>query len=236
LCTRIVVPAETIRASAVRALGRYADRIGQINIGAFVQTGMVCFTDPARLPSIVLAHPLQRVSDFEMFFRAIKALLTDGREFMVVVMGTGPAEHGLRRLLVTLDLADIVTIVPILSPWQSVIAAGDIFVQPQPLQVFSVFLLEAMAAGTAVAACWGGVDDLIIPNQTAVVFERDNESSIRQALMQLLDGHDFARRLAATAQEHVRARHSVSAMLSAILDAYAEAQERLGRAVPARAP
>jgi glycosyltransferase involved in cell wall biosynthesis len=80
------------------------------------------------------------------------------------------------------------------------------------------------------------VDDLIIPNQTAVVFERDNESSIRQALMQLLDGHDFARRLAATAQEHVRARHSVSAMLSAILDAYAEAQERLGRAVPARAP
>ncbi len=235
LCARIVVPAETIRASAAKALGRYADRIRQINIGTFVETSTVCFTNPARLPSIVLAHPFLRASDFEMFFRAIKALLTDGREFMVVVMGAGPAEHALRRLLVALDLADVVTIVPILDPWRSVIGAGDIFVQPQPLQAFSIFLLEAMAAGTAVAACWGGVDDLIIPNQTAVVFEQDNESSIRQALMQLLDGHDFARRLAATAQEHVRARHSVSAMLSGLLDTYVEVQERFGRAVPARA-
>ncbi len=234
LCARIVVPAETIRASAAKALDRCVDRIGQINIGTFVETSTVCFTDPARLPSIVLAHSLRRVSDFETFFRAIKALLTDGREFMVVVMGTGPAEHGLRRLLVALDLADVVTIVPILNSWQSVIAAGDIFVQPQPLQAFSVFLLEAMAAGTAVAACWGGVDDLIIPNQTAVVFEPDKEPSLRQALMQLLDGRDFARRLAATAQEHIRARHSVSAMLSAVLDTYAEAQEWFGRAVPAR--
>ena len=120
---------------------------------------------------------------------------------------------------------------PVLNPWRSVVAAGDIFVQPQPLRVFSAFLLEAMAVGTAVAACWGGVDDLIIPNQTAVVFEPDNEPSIRQALKQLLDDRDCARRLAATAQEHIRARYSVSEMISATLTTYLAVQQQLKSAI-----
>ncbi|OHB66637.1 MAG: hypothetical protein A2Y77_15965 [Planctomycetes bacterium RBG_13_62_9] len=166
------------------------------------------------------------MSDFESFFKAVKLLLADGYQFVVVVMGSGPAEHRLRRLLARLELSQTVTIVPVLDPWRSVLAAGDIFVQPQPLQTFSVFLLEAMSLGTAVAACRDGVDDLIIPDQTAVVFEPDNERSIRQALARLLDERDFARRLAKTAQEHVRADHSVSAMISATLKTYVDAQQR----------
>jgi glycosyltransferase involved in cell wall biosynthesis len=228
-CVRIVVPAETIRASVIRAQSRFADRVRRIHMGVFVETDTICFTDPGRLASIVVAHPLHRVADFEAFFRAVKALQTDGREFLVAVMGAGPAERKLRRLLASLGLSGIVTIVPILNPWPSVMAAGDIFVQPQPLRAFSVFLLEAMGVGTAVAACRGGVDDLIIPNETAVVFEPDKEPSIRQALMQLLDGHDFARQLATTAQEHVRAHYSVSAMVSAFLKTYVEAQQEYRR-------
>ena len=228
-CARTIVPAETIRASVERALPRLAERITQINIGAFVETDTICFTDPARLPSLVIAHPLRHVSHFQHFFAAIKSLRTDGREFMVAIMGTGPAEHHIRKLLVSLGLSDIVTIVPVLDPWRSVVVAGDIFVQPQPQRRFSVFLLEAMAVGTAVAACWGGVDDLIIPNETAVVFEPDSEPSIRQALKQLLDEHDFARRLATTAQEHIRTRHSVSAMVAATLKVYLEAQQQSQR-------
>jgi glycosyltransferase involved in cell wall biosynthesis len=223
-CAKIIVPAERICESVNKALPRFADRIAQINIGAFVETDTICFTNPSRLPSIVVAHPLRRVSDFANFFEAIRSLRTDGREFMVAVMGRGPAEHHIRKLLVSLDLSDIVTIVPVLDPWRSVVVAGDIFVQPQPLRTFSVFLLEAMAVGTAVAACWGGVDDLIIPNETAVVFEPDREPSIRQALKQLLDEHDFARRLATTAQEHIRDSYSVSEMVSATLKTYLEAQ------------
>jgi glycosyltransferase involved in cell wall biosynthesis len=227
-CMAIVVPAPTIGAYAAKAYPHLADRVRQINIGAFIEEDTVCFSDSARLPSIVLAQPLQRVSDFRSFFKAVRMLLADGYQFMVVLMGSGSAEHRLRRLLRQLGLSQAVTIVPVLDPWRSVLAAGDIFVQPQPLKAFSIFLLEAMSLGTAVAACAGGVDDLIVPGQTAVVFEPGNEQSIRQALARLLDEHDFARRLAKTAQERVRADHSVSGMVSATLKAYAEAQQRYG--------
>jgi glycosyltransferase involved in cell wall biosynthesis len=228
-CARIVVPAETLRANAAGVLPQFEDRLARIHIGAFVETDTICFTDPSRLPSLVVAHPLRHAADFENFFQAVKSLRMDGREFMVAIMGTGPAEHRIRKLLVSLDLSDIVTIVPVLDPWRSVVVAGDIFVQPQPLRAFSVFLLEAMAVGTAVAACWGGVDDLIRPNETAVVFEPDSEPSLRHALKQLLDEHDFARRLATTAQEHIRVNYSVSAMVTATLRTYLEAQRQYKR-------
>jgi glycosyltransferase involved in cell wall biosynthesis len=224
-CQAIAVPTETIRLGVTRACVRCADRIRQIKMGTYVSAPPVCFSDSSRLPSLVMAAPLDRVSDFEHTFRAIKSLLTDGYEFVVVVMGTGAAEHSLRRFLAELELTQAVTLVPVLDPWRSVLAAADIFIQPQPLGAFSSFLLEAMSLGTAVAACLGGVDDLVIPNQTAAVFEPDDEASIRAALAQLLDRHDFARRLAKTAQEHVKASYSVSKMISDTMNTYAEAQQ-----------
>jgi glycosyltransferase involved in cell wall biosynthesis len=227
-CKAIVVPAQTIGTQLARLHPPLASRVRQINMGTFVEGDAICFSDPARLASVVLAGRIQRVSDFERFFKAIKALLAEGRQFMVVLMGSGPAEHRLRELLVQLGLSQAVTIVPILDPWRSVLAAGDIFVQPQPMRSFSVFLLEAMSLGAAVAASMDGVDDLLIPNQTAVIFESNDEQSIHRALAHLLDDHDFARRLARTAQEHLRAGYSVSQMVSATLKVYAEAQGQYG--------
>jgi glycosyltransferase involved in cell wall biosynthesis len=110
-----------------------------------------------------------------------------------------------------------------LSSWRSVLAAGDIFVQPRPLASFSGYLLEAMGLGMAVAACQGQLDDPIIPNQTAAVFEPDDADNIGRTLAGLLGDHDTACRLARTAQEHVRASYSVDAMASAALTCYERA-------------
>ena len=41
------------------------------------------------------------------------------------------------------------------------------------------------------AACWGGVDDLIIPNETAVVFEPDSEPSIRSSRRRWQEGTEM---------------------------------------------
>lgn len=186
------------------------------------------------MPSIVVAHPLDRVSDFRSFLAAVKALHGGGREFIVVLMGAGRAEHRLWRLLDREGLSQTVTIVPTLNPWRSVLAAGDIFVQLQPVPRFSMFLLEAMSVGAAVAACQGGVDDLVVHNKTALIFEPNNETSIRQTLARLLDDQEAARQLAAGAQEYLQTHHSVSEMVSTILDIYSEAQQLYAsQAVPA---
>jgi len=228
-CAKIIVPAKSIADNMTKAYPHATSRIEQINIGAFVEQHCVCFSDSSRLPSMVVAHPLDSAVDFENLFGAVRHLAINGYEFMLVVMGAGRAERQLRKLLAALDLSHSVTIVPRLKPWRSILAAGDIFIQPQPSASFNPFLLEAMSVGSAVAACKGGVDDLVIEDQTAVVFNHQDELTIRSSLQRLFDRKEFARQLAKKAQQYVRDNHPVSNMISAILRTYRQAQQWLKR-------
>ena len=228
-CAGIIVPAQTILASAGPAHFEYGDRLRQINMGTFARSEPVCFADPSRLTSIVVVHPLDHLGHFDGLLRAARQLLGEGHEFMIAIMGRGRAEHRLRRALAEHGLSEVVTLVPPLDPWRSVLAAGDILMQPQPNKAFSAVLLEAMGLGMAVVACAGGVDDLIVPNQTAVVFEQRSDTSLREGLARLLSDHAFARRLAGMAQSYVRDRYSVAGMVSATLDVYADAPCQCGQ-------
>jgi len=224
-CTKIMVPAKSIKDSFCKSYLHFAERVEQINIGSFAEETTSCFSKPSVLPSMVATDSLDHAAEFEDFFSAIRHLKIEGYEFMLVVMGSGRAERELRKLLTALDLAETVTLVPMLRSWRFILAAGDVFIQPRPAKAFNPLLLEAMSAGSAVAACKGGVDDLILEDRTAVVFDPDDELSIRAGLQKLFDRQEFARQLAKHAQDYVREHHSVSNMVSAILQNYRQAQQ-----------
>ena len=222
-CAKIIVPAKSIAANVAEVYPRYAERIEQINIGTFVGESSGCFCEPSRLPSMVVAHSFDNVDEFEDLFGAVRHLAIDGYEFMLVAIGSGRAERQMRRLLAALGLLQTVTIVPRLRPWRSVVAAGDIFIQPAPSTAFNPLLLEAMSVGAAVAACKGGVDDLIIEEQTAIAFDPDDELSIYSSLQRLFDRRELARQIAGGAQKYLRENHTVSNMISSTLRTYRDA-------------
>jgi glycosyltransferase involved in cell wall biosynthesis len=224
-CVKIIVPAKSIAIDIAKFNPRLTERIEQINIGTFVEQDCVSFSRRNRMVSMVTIHPLNNLADFENLFSAVRHLAINGYEFILIVIGTGRAERQLRKLLAVLDLVQNVTIVPRLQPWRSILAAGDIFIQPQPSDSFNPFMLEAMAVGCAVAACKGGVDDLIIEGSTAVVFNPDDEISIRSTLQGLLDRKELARQIARGAQQYLRKNNSVSKMISSILQVYYQAQK-----------
>lgn len=225
-CAAIAVPTRSIAANVAELQPRFAERIEQIKIGTFVAEKSCCYSAPSRIATMVLAHPFNDIDDFESLFNAMRHIALDGYEFMTLVMGGGPGESRLRELLAALDLLQMVTIVPRMRPCRSVLAAGDIFIQPRPASAFNPFLLEAMSVGAAVAACKGGVDDLIVENETAVLFDPDDELSITAALKQLLDKREFARKIAKAGQDYLRANHSVSNMIAATLKTYKNARQR----------
>ena len=223
-CGKIIVPAKSIAANIASVHPRFADLIEQINIGTFTAEDSGCFSGASRLATMVIADPLDKADDFENLFSVIRHLMIDGYEFMTVIVGGGRAERQLWKLLSALGLLQIVSIVPRRMPWRSVLAAGDIFIQTQPNYAFDPVLLEAMSIGSVVAGCKGGVDDLIIEDRTAVVFDPNDETSIMRTLQRLLDRREFARQIAGNAQQYLRENHSVSKMISATLQTYYETQ------------
>ncbi len=222
-CAKIVVPAKSIAANIANVYPKFIERIEQINVGTFVAETRACFQGSGGLVSMVTAHPLRDASEFEKLFNGVRRLVIDGYEFVLVIVSSGRAEGQLRKMLRSLGLLWIVTIVPKLEPWRSVLAAGDIFIQPVATDSFNPLLLEAMSVGAAVAGCKGGVDDLIIEDKTAVVFDPDDELSIYGSLQKLFDRQESARQLASGAQQYLRENYSVSKMISSILQIYRDA-------------
>jgi hypothetical protein len=223
-CVRITTPAKSIADNLTGLFPDCAELIEQVNMGTFAAETGGCFSRPSRLATIVMAHSSGKVDEFENVFSVVRHLLIDGYEFMMLVTVDGRAERQLWRLLAALDLLPVVTLVPRLMPWRLVTTAGDIFIRPRPNAAFDPLLLEAMSAGTAVAGCRGGVDDLIVENQTAAVFNPDDELSIMRTLQRLLGRRELACQLAKSAREYVRENYTVSGMISAMFGVYAKVQ------------
>lgn len=224
-CKKIIVPAKSIAENIATVYPEFAERIEPINIGTFVEEENVCFSKPDELTSIVTIHPMNNAEEFENLLGAVRHLLIDGYEFMLVIISGGQPERRLRKSLAGLGLSQVVVNIPRLEPSRSVLAAGDIFVQPVVNTAFAPLTLEAMSIGVVVASCRGGVDDLIIEEQTGVIFDASDELSIYSCLQKLFDKRDWARKLARGAQEHLRENYTVSNMVSSILRIYRQAQE-----------
>jgi glycosyltransferase involved in cell wall biosynthesis len=223
-CVRIITPTASIKANLTNIYPKFAERIEQINIGSFVEKRIVCFSKPSRVRSIVTVCPWDDTVGFVNLFKAAKRLLLDEYDFMLVVMSEESEEKEMRKLLAEFELSQAVVSVPRLKPHRAVLAGGDIFIQPGPRKAFDIMLLEAMSAGTVVAGCRGGVDDLIIEGQTAAVFDPKDELSIYKTLKDLLDRPDLARQLAKSAQDYLKKNHTVSNMISSTLAVYRQAQ------------
>ncbi|MHC4397249.1 MAG: glycosyltransferase family 4 protein [Planctomycetota bacterium] len=223
-CARILVPAESIASNLEEILGKLARRVVQVNMGTFVEEQSRSFRNVNQFASIMVGRNFDNAGYFEKLLGAVRHLAIDGQEFMLVIIGEGPAENQLRKLLDVLGLSEIVTIVPRLEPWRCILSAGDIFIRLGPNRAFDPLLLEAMSVGMAVAGCQGGVDDLIVDGATAAVFDPDDELSIYGSLQRLFGRRELARELAKGAQKYLRENHTVSKMVSDILQTYREVQ------------
>jgi glycosyltransferase involved in cell wall biosynthesis len=222
-CANIIVPSKIIAENFISANPKFADRVRQINIGAFVEDSTACFIHPEHLPGIVVAPPIDNSASLEPLFQALHRLTADGCQFIVAIIASGRPEGPLWKQIRSLDLLHAVTIVPRPLGLYSAGSAADIFIVPRPSVRFNMLLLTAMSVGSAVVASKGGVDDLIIEDKTAFIFNPDDKLSIYNCLKYLFDRPDEARRLAESAQQYLRQNHHVSGMVSATISLYRQA-------------
>jgi glycosyltransferase involved in cell wall biosynthesis len=226
LCAGVVAPCGSVREYIAREHPSLASRIEQIETGAFVEDTCVCFAKPQRIPSMVVVRPLAAAKDFEPLLHAVKHLVVDGHEFVMAIIGGGKGESAIRKTVREMGLSQIINIVPDFNPLRALFSEADIFIQPRPVNAFSVPLLEAMSVGMVVAGCRGGVDDLLIEDTTAMLFNPDDHLSIYSTLQRLLDDRTGAQQLAMSAQSYLRQHHRVSKMMAGLINAYGKVARR----------
>jgi len=224
-CVKIIVPTKSIEKSITEKNPKLAELIVQINMGTFVEDETCCFNEQSELANLVTSFSGENAKGFEEFLKAIRHLAEDGFKFVLVIISEGKAERKLRKMLADPSFSEIVIVVPKLEPLRSVFKAGDIYIRATASDSFEPLLTEAMSVGNAVAVCKGGAADIVLGEKTAAVFNEADETSIHDVLRNLMENREIARKLAKSSQEYLRKKHTVSAMVSATLKVYRQAQE-----------
>ena len=223
-CAAMIASSSAIAKKLAKFSRRNAGRIHQINIGTFVEDTCVCFSVPGRATSMVVAQRLENALEFEPLLNAVRHLVIDGHEFVLAIIGKGPAERGIHKLIKDLGISHSVTVVPSIEPMQSVFAGADIFIQPHISMAFNPYLLDAMSVGMVVASCRASKEDFLVEGETSVFFETEDELSIYSCLQKLMDKREVARQIAMGAQSCLRKHHSVSNMVLSLLETYRNAE------------
>jgi glycosyltransferase involved in cell wall biosynthesis len=121
--------------------------------------------------------------------------------FHLVVAGEGPERNSIQELATTLGVRDLLSLCgyqPDLAPYYTM---SDIMVLPSHTEGSPNVVLEAMAAGVPVVATGvGGVPDIAIHGETALIVEKGNPVALAGEIGRLLADASLRKELGAAAQ------------------------------------
>ena len=161
-----------------------------------------------------------RQKGIDLMIKALAELLARRPGLRVAVMGGG--SQAIERWLAA--LRGPVTCMPFdeAEAVEHLLAESRVLVMPSRWEGLPYLLLEAMAAGTAVAAAdVGGVTDVVTDGREALLFAPESVAAIGQAVERLLDDEPLRRCLVGAARARVQA-FGLDCMLGATRACYEE--------------
>jgi L-malate glycosyltransferase len=143
-------------------------------------------------------HPYYGVEDVVRAFRAIREKHSDA---VLYLLGVGPSERAIRKLVKSLRLSGVEFMGAV--PHQRIASyyqRADIFINASWLDNMPISILEAFASGTPVVTTAGGGIRYMVENErTGLVCEPGDWQSLAENTLRLLREPELARRLSENA-------------------------------------
>jgi glycosyltransferase involved in cell wall biosynthesis len=138
----------------------------------------------------------------------------------LVILGEGPLRAELEAQIREDGLADRVVLAGVRRDSWSIVAAADAFVLASRAEGLPLAALEALAAGTPVAAtAVRGIRELLVHQETALLTRPDDAQALARSVASVLDNRALADRLA-TAGQILAAGYTEEAMVDRYLRLY----------------
>ena len=138
-----------------------------------------------------------------------------------VIVGDGYLKQTLQEKVVDAKLEKNFIFTGIYKNIPEILAAMDIFILPSLAEGLPMALLEAMAAKKPIIASKvGSIPDVIIPNETGLLIEPRDVSSLEKSIIELLNDKNKAARLAENGYKTIINKFSSKIMAKKYLDIY----------------
>lgn len=195
--------------------------------GIYQVRNPTCFIYPQHHVVIAAGGRLDDFVAFDAVLRTFAEIRKRKYDSIFFIIGNGRSERLIRDQARKLGLLHDLTFVDRPSGTQlaGIFKAADLYISPVVERDIDINSLLAMAAGVPVLACGGGASDFLVQDDTALFFRQGDSEQLTETLCRLLDDHGAASAIAASALEHLRARHSPTQMVGRYAEIYRQAAE-----------
>lgn len=151
-------------------------------------------------------------------------------EWQLVILGEGPEREVIRAEAMQLGLAHRVHLPGFVADPAKAAGLFDLFALSSHSEQFPISVLEAMAAGLAIAApAVGDVAGMVSEANRPFIVPSGDEAALAKALTQLAENPDLRRSIGAANREMARVDYEEKAMIAAYREVYSGA---MGKAMP----
>ncbi len=176
-------------------------------------------------PLLVAVGNLYPVKDHATLLRAL-AQLPSAR---VAIAGRGEEEGRLRQLAAELGLSDRLHLLGLRDDVDTVLAAGEVFVQSSLSEGLPLAVLEAMAAGLPVVATRvGGIAEAVEDGKTGYLAPAADPAALAAALRRVLEANDRGAALGELGRRRAETEFSVEVMTERYRTLYRAGRNRVG--------
>ena len=169
----------------------------------------------------------------DLLIAAFREVLREHPAAELLIAGKGPEEPRLRELAHALGIEAHVRFLGYIPDGERnrLYRLADAAVFPSRYEPFGIVALEAMSYGApVVAACTGGLAEVIEHGRTGILFEPGNAEALAGELSALLKSDKARKALGGAARRHVTAAYGWDRVAEATVDVYREVVKAAARA------
>ncbi len=179
--------------------------------------------------ALVVIHVgnLRPVKGHRYLLAAARQVVDQEPRARFLLVGTGPLAGQLQGEARGLGLDGYVTFAGFRADATALLGGADLFVLSSLDEGLPVSLLEAMALGRpAVATRVGGIPEVVLPGETAVLVDPMDAAALAAGMLDLLRDPERRGRMGAAARGHVSEQYGMARMVAAVEDVYGQVTGR----------
>ena len=159
--------------------------------------------------------------------RLVRAVAKAGSNMRLAIAGTGPERDAIIAEAKRVGIADRLIMPGFLTDPARYIGLFDIFALSSDSEQYPISLVEAMAAGCAVAATdVGDIRNMVCAKNRDYIVPRDDEAAFADAIHRLASDVNLRKELGAANAERAQAEYDESVMFAAYRKLYGGAMNR----------
>jgi glycosyltransferase involved in cell wall biosynthesis len=140
----------------------------------------------------------------DQFIQAAEHIHKHRKDVHFVLVGEGPMEFELKKMIQDKGLAGATTMPGLLADTHEIYPALDVFVQTSRVEGMPFAILEAMSCGTPVVAIGvGGVPEIIVAGTTGLLSAQGDWAGVGNAVIKLLEDPVRKRQMGEAARKRV---------------------------------